>query len=153
MERIKIILLYILFLAAMSCAPKKKVSETHIEKVKDSTNRTLQLATINKLVVENICDSVNFTGKDFANTINNGLSSTKVSIKDNKLTIETKGDSVVNVDEFKDKQVYKDKIVERTKTVWPKWLLIGWAAALILLLFPNLAKIANTAMRKLIQWH
>jgi hypothetical protein len=54
------------------------------------------------------------------------------------------------VDKFKDRVVYRDKIVERTKTVWPKWLLIGWAAALILLLFPNLAKIANTGLRKLI---
>jgi uncharacterized protein YlzI (FlbEa/FlbD family) len=148
MSRIKIILLYILFLAAMSCGSKKKVSETHIEKVKDSTNRTLQLATTNKLVVENICDSVSV--RNFSNTINNGLSSTKVSLKDNKLTIESKGDSVVYVDKFKDKLVYRDKIIERTKTVWPKWLLIGWAAALILLLFPNLAKIANTAVRKLI---
>jgi uncharacterized protein YlzI (FlbEa/FlbD family) len=153
MSRIKIILLYVLFLAAMSCGSKKKVSETHIEKVKDSTIRTLQLATTNKLVVENICDSVTFAGKDFANTINNGLSSTKVSLKDNKLTIESKGDSVVSVDEFKDRIVYRDKIIERTKTVWPKWLLIGWAVALILLLFPNLAKIANTAVRKLLQWH
>ena len=150
MGRIKIILLYVLFLAAMSCGSKKKVSETYIEKVKDSTSRTLQLATTNKLIVENICDSITFVGKDFANTINNGLSSTKVYLKDNKLTIESKGDSVVYVDKFKDKLVYKDKIVEKTKTVWPKWLLIGWAAALILLFFPNLAKIANTAIRKLI---
>lgn len=148
MSRIKIILLYVLFLAAMSCAPKKKVSETHIEKVKDSTVRTLQLATTNKLVVENICDSV--VARNFSNTINNGLSKTKVSLKDNKLTIESKGDSVVYVDKFKDRLVYKDRVIEKTKTVLPKWLLLGWAAALILLLFPNLAKIANTAVRKLI---
>ena len=147
MNKTRIIILYIFFSLFVSCKAKK-IYEKRVEIVKDSTNRTLQLAAKNELIITNICDSLG-NAKEFTNVIESGKATTKVSIKENKLTVNTKSDSIVYVDRFKERVVIDEKIIEKTKTVWPKWLFLGWVISAILLIFPNISRLVNTAIRKI----
>lgn len=131
MNKIKIVLFYVIIVLIVGCRAKKNVSEKYVSIKNDSINRTIQLNTGNKLIIENICDSINFTGKDFTNTINTGLSKTKVSIKDNKLTVETKSDSIVYVDKIVKETEYVDKI--ETITVYKTPSFAWWYMVIVTL--------------------
>ena len=148
MNKTRIIILYIFFSLFVSCKTSKKVYEKRVEIVKDSTNRTLQLATKNELIITNLCDSLG-NAKEFTNVVDSGTNSTEIRVKNNKLTVKAKGDSIIYVDRFKDRVVIDEKIIEKTKTVWPKWLLLGWVISAILLIFPNISRLVNTAIRKI----
>jgi hypothetical protein len=124
------------------------VYEKRVEIVKDSTNRTLQLATKSELIITNICDSLG-NAKEFMNVVDSGTNSTEISVKNNKLTVKAKGDSIIYVDRFKDRVVIDEKKVEIPVTVWPKWLFLGWIISAILLIFPNISRLINTAIRKI----
>jgi hypothetical protein len=87
--------------------------------------------------------------KEFTNVVDSGTNSTEIRVKNNKLTVKAKGDSIIYVDRFKDRVVIDEKIIEKTKTVWPKWLLLGWVISAILLIFPNISRLVNTAIRKI----
>ena len=150
MNKTRIIILYIFFSLFVSCKTSKKVYEKRVEIVKDSTNRTLQLATKNELIITNICDSLG-NAKEFTNVVDSGTNSTEISVKNNKLTVKAKGDSIIYVDRFRHRHRVEidEKIIEKTRTVWPKWLLLGWIISLIVLIFPNISRLVNTAIRKI----
>lgn len=117
-NRIKIVLVCLLYLLVISCGSKKKVSEKTVDIQRDSTNTTIQLSTNNVLTIETLCDSLGNV-KTFSNVIKNGSSSTIVGVKDNKLTVEVLNAPIQYKDTSKIKQSEIIKTIDIYKT--PKW--------------------------------
>ena len=116
MNKIKILIFYFAFFSFVGCKTKQK--NTYVEKVKDSTVRNIILESNNTLEISTLCDTLG-NAKEFSQEISNGVNTTKVSIKDNKLTIDVRNDSIVYVD----KEVIKEVTNIQTITVYkvPKW--------------------------------
>lgn len=113
----KPVLLTILVLTALSCASKRKVSTNTVEIKRDSISYVLPSDIL--LEVSNLCDSLD-RPVDVLKTINTGASEASVQIKDNKLRVQVKTDTI-----FKEKIVYRDKLVEVDKEV-VKWKIPMW---------------------------
>lgn len=135
MKLIKLLLTYLVIVFFFGCASKKTTTKETYVKQTDSVNKTLQLKTENKLVITSLCDSVTGKAKEYSSSSNNGLNSVKTSIKDNTLTIETKSDSIVYKDRFKDKIVYMDNNIETVKYKTPFWHWILHIVLVLLILF------------------
>ena len=143
------IIFYILILLAISCGSKKKVLESVTTELKEIS---YALPGENTLIIESICDAV-VAGKSIQvnQVISNPVSDTKVQIKDNRLIVTTKTDTV-----FKDKIVLKDKLVTETKEVsyTPKWknylicILIGYF--ILSVFFPGIPRAIQEMARKLV---
>lgn len=130
MKKYKILIFYFAFFSVVGCKTKQK--STYVEKVKDSTVRNIILESKSILEISTLCDTLG-NAKEFSQDISNGVNTTKVSIKDNKLTVDVKNDSIVYVD----KEVVKEVTNIETITVYktPKWawwyMIIVTLAALI----------------------
>jgi len=118
----KIVIVLILF---VSCKAKEK--SIYIEK--DLTVKNIILESKNTLEVSTLCDSIG-NAKEFVQTINNKNATTKVSIKDNILKIETKSDSIVYVD----KEILKYSQTVKYKTHHYIYILIFVQFLIILIL-------------------
>lgn len=112
----------------VSCSAKKKVSSNTV--VVNSDTLTYVLPSENRLEVSTLCDSLN-RPVEVLKTIDTGVSETTVQVKDNKLVVEVKTDTI-----FKDRIVYRDKLVEVDKEVVkykiPTWVWLSYAGIFIL---------------------
>lgn len=132
MERFKTMFIYILIIFFCGCKTQKK--STYVEKVKDSTVRNIVLQSKNILEVSTICDSIG-NAVEFSQVIDTGTGTTKVSLKDNKLKVESKTDSIVYVDRWNENIIHNSELV--TKYVIPLWcwLYMGFVTILVLISF------------------
>lgn len=136
--------LLIILLIFSSCKTSK-IKETSVEVEKKSISYALP--TNNILEVDNICDTLK-PSPTISQTLHTGSGEVKVNIKDNKLIIETKTDTIL-----KEKIVYRDKIVtkEEKQTVF-KWAKITWFFLGLIILgafFPIIFTVINGLLRKL----
>jgi len=134
----------LLLLLITSCTAKKNLTTVDIERERIS----YVLPTDNRLYVEALCDSLG-NPVQIERVITDATGTTTLKIKDNKLEIITKHDTI-----FKDKYVYKDKLVKseivRTKTDW-RLILFFCLAILIFVIFPKIPRAINTIVIKLIR--
>ena len=137
-------ILYLLPFLLISCGTKKKITTVDIEREKI----TYVLPTDNRLYVEALCDSLG-NPVQIERVITNAAGTTSVKIKDNRLEVITKHDTI-----FKDKYVYKDKVVNseivRSKTDW-RLILFFCLAILIFVIFPKIPRAIHTIAIKLIR--
>lgn len=153
MKKYTLALLYIFFALLSGCSSKKSVSEkVYIEK-NDSINSTIRLNTNNELIISNLCDSTTGKAKEFENVVDFGTGITKASIKDNRLTLESKTDSIVYRDVIKTEKVYVDRNEEtiRYRTDW-KISIILVVVILAMFLFPVIPRFVNMGTRKLLNF-
>lgn len=142
----KIIAIYVLAIFVMGCASKKKV----YEKVTTKDSVSYVLPSENKLVIEELCDTLKIPVQ-VLKTISNGVSKTTVQVKDNKLTVETKTDTI-----FKEKISYRDRVkTEEIEVPYiPKWWkVLFWVVAsyaVVGTFFPKVSKAVNVMVKKLI---
>ena len=132
MERFKTMFIYIVIIFFCGCKTTKK--STYVEKVKDSTVRNIILESKNILQVSTICDSLG-NAKEFSQVIETGSGITKVTLKDNKLQVETKNDSIVYVDRWREKIIDNSKLVTKYVIPFWCWLYMGFVTFLVLISF------------------
>lgn len=132
MDRFRTMFIYILIIFFCGCKTTRK--SVYQEKVKDSTVRNIVLESKNILEVSTICDSLG-NAKEFFQVIDTGTGTTKVSLIGNNLKVETKTDSIVYVDRWREKIIDNSKII--TKYVIPLWcwLYMGFVTILVLISF------------------
>lgn len=144
MNKYKLIGLYLLMLIAMACGSKKKLTTVDIQREKVS----YVLPTDNKLSIETLCDSLG-NPVQVERVITNATGTTSITIKDNKLEVLTLSDTI-----FKDKYVYKDKIVTsevvRKQVDW-KFVFIALGFIVLFCIFPGIPRAINTIAIKLIR--
>ena len=142
----KVIILYVLAVVAMGCASKKKV----YEKVTTKDSVSYVLPSENKLVIEELCDTLKIPVQ-VLKTIDSGASKTTVEVKNNRLTVTTKTDTI-----FKDRLVYRDRVkTEEIEVPYvPKWWkFLFWIVlsyAVVGTFFPKVSKAVNVMVKKLI---
>ena len=144
MNKYKLIGLYLLMLIAMACGSKKKLTTVDIQREKVS----YVLPTDNKLSIETLCDSLG-NPVQVERVITNATGTTSITIKDNKLEVLTLSDTI-----FKDKYVYKDKLVTsevvRKQVDW-KFVFIALGVIVLFCIFPGIPRAINTIAIKLIR--
>lgn len=150
MSNLKFVLFIVAAVILTSCGSKKKVLESVTTELKEIS---YALPGENTLIIESICDTlVGGEAIPVVQTISTPISETRVSIKDNKLIVVTKTDTI-----FKDRIEIKDKIVKETKEVpyTPKWIkTLLWilaTATFVFIVFPKIPQALNTIAKKLIR--
>lgn len=127
MRNIAIYLFFALCFFLVGCTAKKRVSETVVEKSSDTL--TYVLPSENRLEITTLCDSLN-RPLEVLKTIDTGVSETTVQVKDNKLVVQVKTDTV-----YKDRIVYRDKLVEVDKEVVkykiPAWVWLSYTGIFV----------------------
>jgi len=135
------LLLALLIISCKTTYDKESYSNIEREKI------TYVLPSESTLEVDNICDSIESPLK-LTKTVNTGSSKVSLSIKDNKLRVEVKSDTV-----YKEKIVYKDKEVIKEKKVTKfKWAKITWFFFGLIILgafFPIIFQVINGLIRSL----
>ena len=130
MRNIAFYLFILLGVFLSSCAAKKKVSTTIVERSSDTLSYVLP--TENNFIVSTLCDSID-RPLEFIKTIDTGVSETTLEVKDNKLVLQVKTDTV-----YKDRIVYKDKFVEVDRDVVrykiPAWVWFSYAGITLIVL-------------------
>lgn len=119
---------YLFFIIAFSvlffsgCRAKR--STTYVEKVKDSTVRNIIIQSRNTLEVSTLCDSIG-NAKEFFQVIETGSGTAKVEVKENRLTIDVRRDSIVYIDKWKERTVTDFKSVTVYKVpLWAWWYMV-----------------------------
>ena len=149
MGNLKFVVFVVACVILTSCGSKKKVLESVTTELKEIS---YALPGENTLIIESICDTI-VAGESIQvnQVISNPVSDTKVQLKNNRLIVTTKTDTV-----FKDKIVLKDKLVTETKEVpyTPKWIkTLIWILltyTFLSIVFPGIPRAINVMARKLI---
>ena len=132
MDRFRTMFIYIMIIFFCGCKTTRK--SVYQEKVKDSTVRNIILESKNILEVSTICDSLG-NAKEFFQEIETGTGTTKVTLKDNKLKVESKNDSIVYVDRWREKIIDNSKLVTKYVIPFWCWLYMGFVTILVLISF------------------
>ncbi len=150
MKNYKGILIYIVFFSFVGCKTTEKIKEKETYEKVDTTTNNIINPTDNNLVISQLCDTLTGRAYEFTNEVVNGGNSTKITVKDNALYQEVKGDSVVYVDRVvtEVKEVIKDK--KTTTYKWSKWTWIFLATTIVCFVFPFIPTFANNLVRKII---
>ena len=149
MNKLKFVVFLAACLFAISCGSKKKVLESVTTELKEIS---YALPGENTLIIESICDTI-VAGESIQvnQVISNPVSDTRVQIKDNRLIVTTKTDTV-----FKDRIELKEKLVTKTKQVpyTPKWVkTLVWVLltyTFLSIVFPGIPRAIQVMARKLI---
>lgn len=145
--------LLVFFALLSGCSSKKSVSEKVYIERNDSINNTIRLNTNNELIISNLCDSITGKAKEFENVVDFGTGSTKASVKDNRLVLESKTDSIVYRDVIRTEKVYVDRNEEtiRYRTDWRIIIILG-LVILAMFIFPVIPRFVNMGARKLLNF-
>lgn len=163
MNKLKYILLYLVFIFFVGCKPSKsvieKVSETKNDTLYNKVETIIRPATLNNLTIFNICDSITGKPKEFLYKYVLEKDTLELSLLNNELNfsidqvkqLQYKNDSLVRIINS-DKKESKQETITKYKT--PKWnwylILILGVYFIITLIFTSIPKKLQSIIRKLI---
>lgn len=159
MNKLKYILLYLVFIFFVGCKPSKsvieKVSETKSDTLYNKVETVVNPPILSSLVINELCDSITGKPKEFKNRVIIDKDTVYVEVVDNELNITvnrlkniiSKKDSTYKAELLK---IRNSKETNKVKEVWNKWTWVFLFIMLLCFFFPIIPKFINGLFRKLI---
>jgi len=141
------LLFFLLAISLIGCKALNVDKERYVENNKKTISYALPADIV--LEIDNLCDSIE-KPLELSKELNTGGIRAKAEVKDNKLSIKIKHDTI-----FKEKIVYKDKLIEKEKKVTKfKWAKITWFflfSIILLIAFPKISTLINRIIINLLR--
>lgn len=162
MNKLKYILLYLIFIFFVSCkttSKVEKISEVKSDTLYNKVETIIRPPLLNNLTIFDICDTLTGKPKEFKYKYVIEKDTFEISLLNNELNLaiqqqkelKSKNDSLVRIINSEKNQSSEGKIIEYRIPKWVWYVLTGFIAYIIILHnFPKIIPKINSLLRKLI---